>query len=247
MDSAVGAKSDNNNLIWRPARPWRSSVKRALARCRVQLQRSARIQKEKEAAAEGLRDGSSGSRSQGRRRCRRGEAQSGNAAAAQAQRQADEAAAAAQREADEAAGKPNRSVDARSPCPQEAARKQAEAQKAAAEKEKQELRVAASAAVRSALSTTDTDRGSGGQHGRCSLCHWKSRPQYGREDCAAKLSGIVLELSISLAGDRRTHGLYRHRGFQYEAIAGAGGLSPRLPRDSRIGFKHSVGARIRNG
>jgi len=197
MDSAVGAKSDNNNLI-SEARQTAQSAEDARA-LSVQLQEAARIQKEKEAAAEAA---AATARAQAEAKAAADAAEAkrkADAAAAEAQRQADAAAAEAQRQADAAAAEAKQKADAEIAA-QEAARKQAEAQKTAAEKEKQELRERLLQQFNRVLPTTDTDRGLVVNMGDVLFATGKADLNTDAKIALAKLSGIVLNYpSLKLA------------------------------------------------
>jgi outer membrane protein OmpA-like peptidoglycan-associated protein len=208
MESAVGAKSDNNNLI-SEARQTAQFAEDARA-LSVQLQEAARIQKEKEAAAEAA---AATARAQAEAQAAADAAEAkrqADAAAAEAQRQADAAAAEAQRQADAAAAEAQRQADAAAAeakqkadaalAAQEAAREQAEAQKVAAEKEKQELRERLLQQFNRVLPTTDTDRGLVVNMGDVLFATGKADLNTDAKIALAKLSGIVLNYpSLKLA------------------------------------------------
>ena len=178
MDRAVSPKSYRNILI-SEARQTAQFAEDARA-LSVQLQEVARIQKEKEAAAEAA---AATARAQAEARAA--------ADAAEATRKADEAAAKAQRQADAAAAEAKQKADAEIAA-QEAARKQAEAEKAAAEKEKQGLRERLLQQFNRVLPTTDIDRGLVVNMGDVLFATGKADLNTDAKIALAKLSGIVL-------------------------------------------------------
>jgi outer membrane protein OmpA-like peptidoglycan-associated protein len=200
MDGAVRAKSENNDLI-SEARQTAQFAEDARA-LSVQLQEAARIQKEKEAAAE---EAAATARAQAEAKATADAAEAkhkADEAAAEAQRQADAAAAEAQRQADAAAAEAKQKADAEIAA-QEAARKQAEAQKAAAEKEKQELRERLLQQFNRVLPTTDTDRGLVVNMGDVLFATGKAELNTDAKIALAKLSGIVLNyptLKLAIGG-----------------------------------------------
>lgn len=203
LDSAVRAKAENNNLI-SEARQTAQFAEDARA-LSVQLQEAARIQKEKEAAAEAA---AATARAQAEAKAAADAAEAkrkADEAAAEAQRQADAAAAEAQRQADAAAAaaaEAKQKADAEIAA-QEAARQQAEAQKAAAEKEKQELRERLLQQFNRVLPTTDTDRGLVVNMGDVLFATGKADLNTDAKIALAKLSGIVLNyptLKLAIGG-----------------------------------------------
>ena len=203
MDGAISVKSDNNTIV-SEARQTAQFAEDARA-LSVQLQEAARIQNEKDAAAEAAAATA------------RAQAEAKAAAdAAEAKRQADEAAAEAQRKADEAAAEAQRQADAAAAAAaeakqkadaeiaaQEAARKQAEAQQAAAEKEKQELRERLLQQFNRVLPTTDTERGLVVNMGDVLFATGKADLNTDARIALAKLSGIVLNyptLKLAIGG-----------------------------------------------
>lgn len=204
MNSAVSAKLDNNTII-SEARQTAQFAEDARA-LSVQVQEAARIQKEKDAAAEAA---AATARAQAEAKAAADAAEAkrkSDEAAAEAKRQADaaaaEAAAEAQRQADAAAAA---AADAKQKADaelaaREAARQQAEAQKAAAEKEKQELRERLLQQFNRVLPTTDTDRGLVVNMGDVLFATGKADLNTDAKIALAKLSGIVLNYpSLKLA------------------------------------------------
>jgi outer membrane protein OmpA-like peptidoglycan-associated protein len=208
MDGAVSAKSDNN-IVVSEARQTAQFAEDARA-LSVQLQEAARIQKEKEAAAEAA---AATARAQAEAKAAADAAEAkrkadeatadarrkADEAAAEARRQAEEAAAEAQRQSEAAAAEAKRKADAEIAA-QEAARKQAEAQRAAAEKEKQELRERLLQQFNRVLPTTDSDRGLVVNMGDVLFSTGKADINTDAKIALAKLSGIVLNYpSLKLA------------------------------------------------
>jgi outer membrane protein OmpA-like peptidoglycan-associated protein len=208
MDGAVSAKSDSNIVVSeaRQAAQFAEDA-RALS---VQLQEAARIQKEKEAAAEAA---AATARAQAEAKAAADAAEAkrrADEAAADAKRKADEAAADARRKAEEAAAEAQRQSDAAAAeakrkadaeiAAQEAARRQAEAQRLAAEKEKQELRERLLQQFNRVLPTTDSDRGLVVNMGDVLFSTGKSDINTDAKIALARLSGIVLNYpSLKLA------------------------------------------------
>ena len=175
MDSAVRGKSGKNDLI-SEARQTAQFAEDARA-LSVQLQEVARIEKEKEAAAEAA------------------------AATARVQAEAKAAtnAAEAQRQADAGAAEAKQKADAEIAA-QEAARKQVEAQKAASEREKQESRERLLQQFNRVLPTTDTDRGLVVKMGDVLFATGKADLNADAKIALAKLAGLFLNYpSLKLA------------------------------------------------
>jgi outer membrane protein OmpA-like peptidoglycan-associated protein len=186
MDNAVRAKSDKNDLITEARQTAQfAEDARTLS---VQLQEVARIEKEKEAAAEAA---AATARVQA-------EAKAATDAA-EARRKSEEATAEAQRQADTAAMEAKQKADAEIAA-EEAARKQAEAQEAAAEREKQELRERLLLQFNRVLPTTDTDRGLVVKMGDVLFATGKADLNADAKIALAKLTGIFLNYpSLKLA------------------------------------------------
>ena len=200
MNGAVSVKSDNNILI-SEARQTAQFAEDARA-LSVQLQEAARIQKEKEAAAEAA---AATARAQAEAKAAADAAEAkrkADEAAAETKRKADEAAAEAQRQADAAAAEAKQKADAEIAA-QEAARRQAEAQRAAAEKEKQELRERLLQQFNRVLPTTDSERGLVVNMGDVLFSTGKADLNTDAKIALAKLSGIVLNyptLKLAIGG-----------------------------------------------